>query len=100
MKHWPEILRRNRTVIILFTVMVLLPSLNHPVPQIQGEQQFSSRSICAGRSASAACNDDCHCQSGKDSGGECRRCFCAPEVSDIAADTGPYSSLPLSQRPL
>src|SRR5438093_13551721 len=27
MKHWPEILRRNRIVIILFTVMVLLPSL-------------------------------------------------------------------------
>src|SRR5438105_5766721 len=27
MKHWPEILRRNRTAIILFTVMVLLPSL-------------------------------------------------------------------------
>ncbi len=27
MNHWPEILRRNRTAIILFTVMVLLPSL-------------------------------------------------------------------------
>src|SRR5438094_1750658 len=27
MKHWPEILRRNRTAIVLFTVMVLLPSV-------------------------------------------------------------------------
>src|SRR2546421_235362 len=27
MKHWPEILRRNRTAIVLFTVMVLLPSI-------------------------------------------------------------------------
>src|SRR5713101_6723975 len=27
MKHWPEVLRRNRTVVVLFTVMVLLPSV-------------------------------------------------------------------------
>src|SRR5437016_5672051 len=27
MKHWREILRRNRTTVVLFTVMVLLPSL-------------------------------------------------------------------------